>query len=179
MSTVHLNPMAELAALMVQNDFLRGEIDDQNLRSAREAQQRALAREVHSMHEAADAIRDGAILEGSLAVAGSGVQCAGSFGQVGDTSDSPLSTWRAVESGGKALSDSAEPAGKLVGDVERTHAEARAREARGDGEAAEGRADEARQHRDRVERHRDAVLQLVESTLESEQQTNLAILGNV
>lgn len=179
MTTINLNPMAELATLMVQNDFLRGEIDDHNLRAAREAQQRALAREVRSMHEAADAIRDGAILQGALSVAGGAAQCAGSTGQVGDTPNTPYSGWRPVEAGGIALSKSAEPAGDLVGDATRAHAEARAREARGDGEAAESRADEARQHRDRVERHTDTVLQLIESTLEGEQQTNLAILGNV
>jgi hypothetical protein len=180
---VPLDPLAELAALIVQNDFVRSESDEQNLRAAHEAAQRAVAEEVHAMHEAADAIATQAWIQGGLTAAGGAAQCTGSLGQVSNVGEAPATEarslrWEALGRGGGALGGIAEPLGQFVGGTAKAEAEADAREARGDAEAANSRADEAKQHRQRVERHTDAVLSLVEGTLENEQRTNLAILGN-
>jgi hypothetical protein len=191
-----INPLAELAALMVHTDFVRSEADDQALRAAREAQQRAVAEEVRAMHDAADAIAKQAWIQGGMAAAGGTLQCVGSAAQLGKSADLPEAAsaeatqvaiaksedrcrpWQLVAEGGETLETIAGPAGQLIGGTARADAEAGAREARGDAEQAGLRADEALQHRQRVERHTDAVLELIEGTLESEQQTNLAILGN-
>jgi hypothetical protein len=172
------NPMIELAALMVETDFVRGEMDDQNLRDAREAQRRAMAEEVHAMHEAADAIATRAWVQGSITVAAGAAQCAGSLGQIGDTSESPKTGWGALDRGGDGLGRVAEPAGDLLGGVPKAEADADAARARNESAQAGSRADEAAQHRDRLEKHTDRVLELIESTLESEHQGSLAVLGN-
>lgn len=178
-----LDPLSQLAALMVENDFIRAESDEQNLRTAREARQRACAEEVRALHEAADAIATQAWVQGGIAAAGGAAQCAGSLGQIGKTGDDAASKnarlpFEALGKGGEGLGRIAEPAGQLAGGTTKAHAEADAREARGEAEDASSRVDEARQHRERVERHTDAVLGLVEGTLENEQRANLAILGN-
>ena len=176
-TTVVRDPMAELAALLVENDFLRTEIDDQTRRAAREAERRAMAEEVKAMHEAADAIAIQALWQGGIAFAGGAAQCAGSIGQIGEPTDKH-NEFDAWIKGGKGLSDIAGPAGMLMGGDDKADADADAREARNAAEQAGSRAEDAAQHRERVERHTDSVLELVESTLESEHQGNLAILGN-
>jgi hypothetical protein len=191
-----IHPLAQLAELMVHTDFVRSEADAQALRAAREAERRAIAEELNAMHEAADAIATQAWIQGGMAAAGGTLQCVGSAGQLGKSADlpegaSPEATkvalarmddgcrpWQTVASGGQALHGVAAPAGELVGGTARAEAEADAREAGGEAEQAGSRADEALQHRQRVERHTDSVLELIEGTLESERQANLAILGN-
>ena len=177
-TTVVRDPMAELAALLVENDFLRAQADEQTRRAAREAERRAMAEEVAAMHEAADAIATQAIWQGSIAFAGGAAQCGGSIGQIGEPTNKH-NEFDAWVRGGEGLSNRiAEPAGMFLGGVDKAHADADAREARNAAEQAGARAEDAAQHRERVERHTDSVLELVESTLESEHQGNLAILGN-
>jgi hypothetical protein len=169
----------ELATLMVQNDFLRAEADDQSLLAAREAQHRAMQREIDAMHDAADAIVAGAWARGGIAIAGGAAQCVAPLGQIRERDCSPTyKKCEALGKGGSGLSGIAEPAGALLGDAPKAHADTNAAQARNDAEQAESRADEATQHRERVQRHTDSVLDLVESTLASEQQGNFAILAN-
>jgi hypothetical protein len=188
----------ELAALLVHNDFLRAEIDDQNLRAAREAEQRAMAEQIAAMRRAADAVVTKALVQGGMAVAGGAMQCASSLGQIGNTkpadrpndnADEPCRSQEDVdrekcgyrlEGLGKAgcgLSGIAAPAGDLLGASEK-RADTDAAQARNAAEQASDRADDASRHRERVERHTDSVLDLVEGTLDMEHQGNLAILAN-
>ena len=176
MTTIAPDPLAELASLMVETDFLRCEADERTMRAAREAERRAMEREVRAMHDAADAIETGAWAQGGVAALGGGAQCYGAVSQVGSSSATELEVW--LQKGGQAGSSVAEPLGALLGDAPEARADARATEARNDGERADTRADEANEHRERVLRHTDAVLDLVESTLDSEHQGNFAILGN-
>jgi hypothetical protein len=176
LASAHGDPLAELAALMVENDFLRSEADEQAMRAAREAEQRAMAREVARMHDAAKAIATGAWVQGGAAALGGAAQCWGAVSQVGSKSATKGEVW--LQKGGQALSSVAEPAGELLGDAPKARADARAADARNDAERADTHADEASAHRERVLRHTDAVLELVEGTLESEHQGTFAILGN-
>jgi hypothetical protein len=159
--------LTELATLIVQNDFLRGEVDDQNLRAAREAERRAQEQEIAAMHDAADAISTGAWVQGLTAAAAGSTQCYASVERID-----------ALDKGGKGLAGMAEPVGALVGDAPKARADANAAQARNAASRADARADEADQHRARVERQTDHVLDLVEGTLESQHQGNFAILGN-
>jgi hypothetical protein len=130
------------------------------------------------MHEAADAIAREAWIRGGVAAVGGAAKCTGSLGQIGDTPESPRDGWDTALVAGDELGKLAEPLGALLGGTAKAEADADAREARGEAELAGSRADEAREHRNRVSRHTDSVLGLVEGTLESEQRTNMAILGN-
>ncbi|HEX6767504.1 MAG TPA: hypothetical protein VF103_18525 [Polyangiaceae bacterium] len=170
--------LTELASLIVQNDFLRGEVDDQNLRAAREAERRAQEQEIAAMHDAADAVVTGAWVEGLTAAAAGGAQCYASLARIGVESDDERTALDAIDKGGKGLAGIAGPAGALTGDAPKASAEAEAAQARNAAERADASADEAERHHDRVERHTDQVLDAVEGTLNSEHQGNFAILGN-
>ena len=191
----------ELAALLVHNDFLRAEIDDHNLRAAREAERRAMAEQIAAMRRAANAVVVKALVQGGMALAGGAMQCASSLGQIGNTkpAEAPPDTsngaealrcaqeaadrekcqhrLEAVGKAGCGMSGIAAPAGDLLGASEK-RADTDAAQARNAAEQASARADEAARHRDRVERHTDSVLDLVEGTLDMEHQGNLAILAN-
>jgi len=195
--------MTELATLLVQNDFIRAEADEENMRAAREGERRAMAEEIHAMREASDAVVLEAWVQGGIAAAGGAAQCASSLGQVGNTPSAEArvqvpadrndalgfaeaevarqKSQHRLEALGKAgvgLGGIAEPAGQLLGGAQKADADADAAQARNATEQADARADEARAHRDRVERHVDSVLDLVENTLDTEHQGNFAILAN-
>jgi len=181
----------ELAALLIQNDFLRSEADERNIRAAREAERQAIADEIAAMRDAADAIVTEAWVQGGMAAAGGVAQCAGSLGQAGNSAPGPnasqveLGEFRkknlqleALAKGGAGLASIAGPAGELLGGVPKAHAETDAARARHAAEQAGSRAEEAAAHRDRVERHTEQVFDLVEGTLDTEHQGNFAILAN-
>lgn len=170
------DPMIELAALLVQTDFLRAEMDAESLRAAREAERRANAAEIEAMRRAADAIKMEAWVSGGLAAAGGVAQCWGSVSQVG--SESPTKWEKGLEKGGGAALAVAEPAGQLAGGVAKARADTDAAQARQAAEAASSRATEAERHRERVLDRADSVLELAEAVLETEQQGNFAILAN-
>jgi hypothetical protein len=173
-----LDAMERLAALLVENDFLREEVDRQTMQAFRAEQQRAFREEGTAMHRAADALGTQAWVSGGLTMAGGLAQCAASLGPLCTTADAPGIGWGVLADGGNVLGRLAEPAGNLLGGRPKAHAEADAREAQGEATLAGERAEAAREHRQRVDRHTDAVLGLVETTLENEQRANLAILGN-
>ncbi|HEX5098348.1 MAG TPA: hypothetical protein VFV94_02565 [Polyangiaceae bacterium] len=184
------DPFAELAELIVQNDFLRADLDAQNLRAAREAEARARREEVSAMRRGADAIVVQAYVQGGMAALGGLAQCAGSLGQVGNTPPAPDAghaercdfrrcelELKGLDKAGGALGSIAQPLGQLTGGVEKAHADADAAEARNEAEQAEFEKNEAQAHFERLSKHTDSVLELVESTLDSEHQGNLAILA--
>jgi hypothetical protein len=175
-AVVNLDPMIELAALLIQTDFLRSELDAESLRAAREAERRANAAEIDAMRRAADAIEVQAWVSGGLAAVGGAAQCAGSVSQVGSET---VTKWeKGLETGGGAALAVAEPAGQLTGGVAKARADTDAAQARHAAEAASSRASEAERHRERVLDRADSVLELAEAVLETEQQGNFAILGN-
>jgi hypothetical protein len=187
---VQRDPFAELAELLVQNDFLRADLDAQDLRAAREAEARARRDEVSAMRRAADAIVVQAYVQGGMAALGGLAQCTGSLGQVGNTPPTADADHAArcdfrkcelelkgLDKAGSALGSIAQPLGQLTGGVAKAHADADAAEARNESEQAEAEKSELQAHAERLQKHTDSVLELVESTLDSEHQGNLAILA--
>jgi len=168
--------MLELAALLVESDFARAELDQENLRAAREAEQRAMNREIEAMRTAADFIEQQAWVQGGIAAAGGAAQCVGSISQAGSADQTK---WEAgLKSGGGAAMALAEPAGQLLGGAQKARADTDAAQARNAAEQASSRADEAERHLERVQDHTDRVLDLVEGAIDTEHQGNFAILGN-
>jgi hypothetical protein len=171
------DPMLELAALLVESDFARAEMDAENLRAAREAERRAMNAEIAAMRRAADFIEQQAWVQGGIAVAGGAAQCAGYVSQA--TSTAARTPWEAgLQHGGAAAMAVAEPAGQLVGGVAKAQADTDAAQARNAADQAGSRAEEAQRHLERVRDHTDRVLELVEGVIETEAQGDFAILGN-
>jgi hypothetical protein len=176
-STEIHDPMLELAALLVESDFARAEMDQENLRAAREAERRAMNAEIAAMRRAADFIELEAWVQGGIALAGGAAQCAGHVSQA--TSHAASTPWEAgLQHGGAAAASIAAPAGHLVGGVSKAQADTDAAHARNAAERSGSRAEEAERHLERVRDHTERVLELVEGAIETEQQGNFAILGN-
>jgi hypothetical protein len=187
------DPLFALASLLVERDNLRATLDDENLRTARDEQRRALAREVALLHEAADDVRIGALVSGSITVVGAGTS-AYLRGRMpledpaGDTLAAKLARQRNAElkrtlevqmkcaDGFTAL---AGPAGAPFGDASRADAEADAKQAAARGSDAHARAEDALRHRERMDREVERGLDAVSQALESDAQGNLAIIANV
>jgi hypothetical protein len=187
------DPLFALASLLVERDNLRATLDDENLRAARDEQRRALAREVALLHEAADDVRIGALVSGSITVVGAGTS-AYLRGRMpledpaGDTLAAKLARQRNAElkrtlevqmkcaDGFTAL---AGPAGAPFGDASRADAEADAKQAAARGSDAHARAEDALRHRERMDREVERGLDAVSQALESDAQGNLAIIANV
>src|SRR5574339_1042902 len=75
------DPMLELAALLIESDFARAEMDAEPRRAAREAERRAMNAEIAAMRRAADFIKQQAWVQGGIAVAGGAAQCVGHVSQ--------------------------------------------------------------------------------------------------
>lgn len=183
-SSVSGDPMVGLAVLMLENGERLGELDRRRREEARQAMERASAAEIEALHDAADAVATGALVQGGLTVAGGAV----SFGAVwngagatkpkagGGTEASNPAADRALRLGG-TLGALADPLSRLAGDVPRAHAEAEAAEARHQNERARFDADEAQSDLTAQERQADAVLDRVAQILDTEAQGTLAILS--
>jgi hypothetical protein len=171
------DPMIALAVLLVENDAVLNEIDQQNLEAAREAEREANARELESLHGAADAVARGAWLEGGFRIAG-GATSAVALAKGSGASDAKAD-WQAAQVIGDGVSALAGPVSSLVGEVPRLHAEARARHAAQASDDARYRAEDALDHAEDVDRHANAVLELVQQIERSESEGNLAVLANV
>jgi len=169
------DPLVALAAMMIDRDNLRAAVDEEALRAAREEQHRALAREVNLLHEAADDMRTGALLEGGLTIAGGALA---GVGGVVPACSHPVAHDFLTGSGAVART-LAGPMGKMLGDAPKADAEADAKQAEAQAADAGSRADEAERHRARIDQSADRVLDTIGATLASEAQGNLAIISNV
>lgn len=172
------DPMLALAALLVERDEQRADIDDQTLRAARAEEQRQLATEVSALHEAADDVRLGGWVQGLTTVAGGAATAVGhAISPVDDTKKEP---WQnALISSGQSVKELAGPVGALSGQAGRADDEADAKQAEARGSAARARAEEALRHRERLEQSLARSLDAIDQTLDAEAQGNLAIIANV
>jgi hypothetical protein len=161
------DPTVELALLMIDNADRLSDLEQRNLEGARTAMERASAREIEALNDAADAVAMGAVVQGSLTVLGGG--------------SSTIATVRESEAVlriGETMSASADPMGRLAGDVPSRHADALAAKAKHDRELASLDAEDARNATSREERQANTVLDRVGEILDSEARGKLAILGN-
>lgn len=179
------DPMLGLAVLMLENAERLGELDRQRLEGARQAMEQASAAEIEALHDAADAVARGALVQGGLTLVGGAISCGATLSGAGathqlDTGGTAATNPRAdaaLRLGG-SLGGLAGPMGALAGEVPRRHAEAEAATARHKSESASFDAEEARNDARASERQADAVLDRVGQILDTEAQGNLAILGN-
>jgi hypothetical protein len=179
------DPMVGLAVLMLENAERLGELDRRRLDDARQAMEQASHAEIEALHDAADAVVRGALVQGGLTVVGGAVSFGAVWNGAGATQKNGAGGTQPVNPRadaalrvGGSLGELAEPMGKLAGDVPRLHAEAEAAAARQNGESAAFDADEARNGLLAEERQADAVLDRLGQILDTEAQGNLAILGN-
>jgi hypothetical protein len=180
------DPMVGLAVLMLENAERLGELDRQRLEDARQTMERASAAEIEALHDAADAVARGALVQGGLTFIGGAISFGAAVNGAGAT--------RQLAGGGSVAADPkadaalgmgnslgrlAEPMGKLAGEVPQRHAEAEAATARRESERARFDAEEAQNDVRAEERQADAVLDGLAQILDTEAQGSLAILGNV
>jgi hypothetical protein len=165
------DPMLAFAELLINTDYQRAELDRENLQLAREAQREAQAREVAALHAAADDVAIGAVVQGSVALAGAGCSAGAVLLDHGTTA-------KLVDAAGDGLNTLAGTLGKLTGEAPRMHDDARAKRAGYDAEQAGWRADDAREHAQRVADHSDRLLDAAATVMESEHAGKLAILAN-
>jgi hypothetical protein len=179
------DPMVGLAVLMLENAERLGELERQKLDDARQAMERTSAAEIEALHDAADAVAMGALVQGGLTFVGGAVSCGAvlsgagatqSNGNGGTQASSPTAD-AALRLGG-SLDGIAAPMGVLAGEVPRRHAEAVAATAHQEGERAGFDAEDARNGARAEERQADAVLDRVGQILDAQAQGNLAVLGN-
>jgi hypothetical protein len=182
------DPMVGLAVLMIENADRLGDLEQQRLDAAREAMERASRAEVEALHDAADAVATGALVQGGLTFVGGAVSCGATLngagvthavdGGVAPTNPNANAAQKLGDSLGGSPSSLAGPMGTLTGEVPRRHAEAEAATFRQQGERASMDAEDARARLRREEQQADAVLNRTGQILEIEAQGNLAILGN-
>jgi hypothetical protein len=169
------DPMIQLAEMMLDHDALAAKLDAENMRAARADQHRAIEQEVSALHEAADDLRRGALVEGGLALGGAALS---SVGHVlpKDAGALACTLTNGMGAAAQALS---RPTGSLLGAAPQADAQAEAKRYEANAADAEARAEEARHHRDRADQAADRTLDSVGATLASETQGNLAIIANV
>jgi hypothetical protein len=172
------DPILALAQLLVETDYLRAELDRQNLQAARQAQSEALSRQVAALHDAADDVATGALIQGGLTALGAGMSAVSTVAAASAEDVNSVADARLLGQGGSALQAMAEPAGRVAGEAPRLHAEADAKQAEHEAQQAGFRVDDAREHQRRVADHSDRLLDAASGIIESEHAGNLAILAN-
>lgn len=172
------DPMLELALLMLENDHARERSDAVALAEARDEQRRALTDAVNALHDAADAVAIGALLQGGLVFAGGAASCAGAVGVAAREQGRPTPLLAGLSSGGNAALALGAPANALAGEAPRLSAEADARAAEHRRTEASWAADDANESRERTRARIDHTLDAIESTLEAHHQANVAVLSN-
>jgi hypothetical protein len=179
------DPMVGLAVLMLENAERLGDLEQQKLDDARRAMERASQAEVEALHDAADAVATGALVQGGLTFVGGAVSCGAVLSGAGATEPTTAGGTAAVSPradttlrAGGSLGALAEPMSALTGEVPRRHSEAQAATARQESNRASMDAEDARSGAEREEQQGSAVLERLGQILETESQGNLAILGN-
>jgi hypothetical protein len=175
-SAAIVDPVLALAALMIDNDHAREKSEAEALDRARAEQRHAMEEAVEQLYDAADAVATGALLRGALTVAGGSATTAGSVGTISQDKATPLLA--GLTSGGNALRELAEPVFDLVGQAARMQAEAAAKRAENTATHAGWIAADASDNRERLLQKIDRNLDAVDSALDAEHQTNIAILSN-
>ena len=171
------DPMIQLAALLIDADETRSRVADAAVAAAHREQIQALDEQVSCLHEAADAVRTGAWIQGLTTVAGAGFT-ADAHVQValGQATARDVAAQLAL---GKGLEELSPALGQLFGTAASADANADAKQAEQRGADAAARADGAREERRRAFENADRTLATLQSTLESTSQGNLAVIANV
>ncbi len=185
------DPLTALAVLMLNSDFMRSKLDEQNIVQARREQSEALAGEVKALHQAADDVRMGAWVQGGLTVAGAGLTIAARIAtppceqpippgvQAIPLSVQPKGTLEVLTLSGSVLGALAQPLSKELGDAPSADANADAKQFEQQSTDASTRAEQASHQRDRVEQSEDRTLDALGSSVDAQSRANIAIISNV
>lgn len=193
----------KLASLLLHSQQALHEVEQASLIAARADYRRALADEVEAMHEAADDILCGAVVEGLVVVASAAASVGGALSRdvpelpppptneagaaAAEVACDPLLQLRvqlaleptAAEIFGSALQPLAQPVGKLASQGEGQHALADARAAAGLGEQAQWQAGDAQ---DAIRRSQDrtaAAIEWLDSLSEQDAAASATVLANL
>ena len=167
-SSMVTSPELVLLEMMIENDYNLSEADKATRDNAREAQLEAMKEELDAISDQADAIRMGAFVEGSLQAAGGSMAI-----------DGAASGDNALVKEGELYRGLAQPAGAFLGDAAQTDAEHDAKAAAQEQEQASWVADDAEEHRQKVELHAETMLKQVQSVLDTQHQTTVAVIANI
>src|SRR5262245_36090580 len=138
-NSVAMSPELVLLEMMIENDYNLSEADKAARDNARDVQLEAMKEELDAISDQANAIRAGALVEGSLTAAGGLLAIDGEA--CGD---------QELVKEGELYRGLAGPAGKLVSSLE-TDAQHDAKQAAQAQEQASWVADDAEQHRQKVD----------------------------
>lgn len=172
------DPMLELATLLLENDHARERSDAEALARARVEQQRAMNDAVEALHDAADSVATGALLQGGFALAGGVASSAGAVGLAVRAEGGTTPLLAGLSTGGNAANALAQPMYALVGEAPRLEAEADAKAAEHRRTLSSWAADDASDDRERTRSRIDQTLGALENTLEAHHQANIAVLSN-
>jgi hypothetical protein len=172
------DPMLALALLMLENDHSREQSDAVALARARDEQRRAMNDAVRALHDAADAVANGALLQGGLSLAGGAASCTGAVGVAARAKNDSTPLLAGLSSGGNAALTLGAPAFALVGEAPQLEAEAEAKAAEQRRTQASWAADDASESRARTRAGVDHTLDAVENALDAQHQANIAVLSN-
>ena len=190
----------QLASLLLHSQQALQQLEQAGLVAARADYRQALADEVEAMHEAADDVFCGAVVEGLLAVASGAATVGGALSrEVPELPPQPVDGAASqtgcdlllqlkvqvalqptpVEVFGNALRPLAEPVGKLASQAEGQHALANARASAGWGEQAQWEASDAQDAIRRSQDRTGATIEWLDSLSEQEAAATATVLANL
>lgn len=155
----------ELALLMLDSQEQQKELAREELASARDDFSEALANQVQSLRDEADAAYRGALVSGALSTAGSGMSAWGAGGCE--------SSWQ--KEVGAGLSQLSKPVGTALGT---NYGASEAKSAQGAQEAAKWQMDDARDVRGAAGELQDKALDWASTMVERDAAATAAILAN-
>ncbi|HEV8244648.1 MAG TPA: hypothetical protein VGP93_02680 [Polyangiaceae bacterium] len=167
------SPELALAEMMIESDFQLSQADREAMVGARKAERAAMKDELEAKEDEASAIRSGAILQGSLTIAGGSLAVGAEVGKANGAS-----SCKKLEIAGQASTDLAGPFGKFFGDAAAKDAEHDATAAEQAQEQAKWIADDADKHADEADKHSEAMMQQVQDIIDTQHSATIAVLSN-
>lgn len=176
---VELGIAGEIALIMLNNENAREESERAEREQARAERQAAAEQEVQALVDSAEALRLGAWVSGTIAVAAGGLTVAGGVMRLDAECSDDIAEAKLFGDSGEVLGRLAGPADTLVGQSQSQLHQAEAKRAAFLGEQAGWRAGDADDGLRTVERNRDRALDALEAINEGERATTNAVIQNI
>lgn len=181
---------SELAVLLIENESAQADSAQQDRSAARQCFLNEAQKQVDALRDAASATMTGALLGGSMTIAGGALQiraaCFQYGADMGKATGAPAKEIASNELNasvrhdlGDMYSKLAEPGKALVGDSTAANHQADAKRHETLAEQARSQADDARTAIDKAEKRGDKVLDLLQDIQQDEQSSTKAIIGRI
>jgi hypothetical protein len=180
---------SELAALLIENEASQADADRAQRDAARGAFLHDAEQQVNALHAAADATEAGALLSGTLAVAGGACEVGASIAKfdadsaslAGDKASavSDARTASILQSLGKTSSQLAAPAKAIIGDAAADDDRAQAKQFETLAEQAKWQAGDASTELDHTDKLGDKILDIVQSLQQAQAAATNAVIGRI